>query len=237
MRSTINLIINEQFGFHPKHSCPQQALRLVKYTTESFKTKKKTVAVFYDVAKAFDKVWHAEREFLKAPRSLPFCTQRHTTTYQQKGVQLEPTEFVAWTERNICSPTDADSLGSKPRESRNLHFRDYIMRVKKTANFYQARLNGMLLRIVIFCAEMTPLKAVTRQSSHAPSTPSCVVRPRQVNLSRVPANSIAVPVMFSSGGLFYTLLDGCTTSPREFPKYCTDLQEVAERPIPPKKTP
>ncbi|GBP67563.1 Probable RNA-directed DNA polymerase from transposon BS [Eumeta japonica] len=53
------LIINEQFGFRPNHSCPQQALRLVEYITEGFKTKKRTVAVFFDVAKAFDRVWHA----------------------------------------------------------------------------------------------------------------------------------------------------------------------------------
>ncbi|GBP37385.1 Probable RNA-directed DNA polymerase from transposon BS [Eumeta japonica] len=30
------LIINEQFGFRPDHSCPQQALRLVEYITDGF---------------------------------------------------------------------------------------------------------------------------------------------------------------------------------------------------------
>ncbi|GBP59736.1 RNA-directed DNA polymerase from mobile element jockey [Eumeta japonica] len=53
------LIINEQFGFRPNHSCSQQALRLVEYISEGFKIKRKTVAVFFDVAKAFDRVWHA----------------------------------------------------------------------------------------------------------------------------------------------------------------------------------
>ncbi|GBP95908.1 Probable RNA-directed DNA polymerase from transposon BS [Eumeta japonica] len=53
------LIIDEQFGFRPQHSCPQQALRLVEYISEGFKRKHKTVAVFFDVAKAFDRVWHA----------------------------------------------------------------------------------------------------------------------------------------------------------------------------------
>ncbi|GBP89778.1 Probable RNA-directed DNA polymerase from transposon BS [Eumeta japonica] len=53
------LIINEQFGFRPNHSFPQQALRLVEYILESFKIKRKTVAVFFDVAKAFDRLWHA----------------------------------------------------------------------------------------------------------------------------------------------------------------------------------
>ncbi|GBP60591.1 RNA-directed DNA polymerase from mobile element jockey [Eumeta japonica] len=53
------LIIDEQFGFRPAHSCPQQVLRLVEYVTEGFKSKQKTVAVFFDVAKAFNRVWHA----------------------------------------------------------------------------------------------------------------------------------------------------------------------------------
>ncbi|GBP70595.1 Probable RNA-directed DNA polymerase from transposon BS [Eumeta japonica] len=41
------------------HSCPQQALRLVEYISEGFKIKRKTVAFFFDVAKSFDRVWHA----------------------------------------------------------------------------------------------------------------------------------------------------------------------------------
>ncbi|GBP18152.1 Probable RNA-directed DNA polymerase from transposon BS [Eumeta japonica] len=43
------IIINEQFGFRPNHSCPQQALRLVEYITESFKTKKRIIAVFFSM--------------------------------------------------------------------------------------------------------------------------------------------------------------------------------------------
>ncbi|GBP11394.1 Probable RNA-directed DNA polymerase from transposon BS [Eumeta japonica] len=43
----------------PHHSYPQQALRFIEYISEGFKVKKKTVAVFFDVAKAFDRVWHA----------------------------------------------------------------------------------------------------------------------------------------------------------------------------------
>ncbi|GBP26650.1 Probable RNA-directed DNA polymerase from transposon BS [Eumeta japonica] len=53
------LIMDEQFGFRPAHSCPQQVLRLVEYVSEGFETEPSTVAVFFDVAKAFDRVWHA----------------------------------------------------------------------------------------------------------------------------------------------------------------------------------
>ncbi|GBP35560.1 RNA-directed DNA polymerase from mobile element jockey [Eumeta japonica] len=48
-------LINEQFVFPPNQSCPQQALRLIEYITERFKTKKTTVVVFFDVAKTFDR--------------------------------------------------------------------------------------------------------------------------------------------------------------------------------------
>ncbi|GBP62139.1 Probable RNA-directed DNA polymerase from transposon BS [Eumeta japonica] len=50
-----SLIIDEQFGFRPAHSCPQQVLRLVEYVSEGFETERSTVAVFFDVAKAFDR--------------------------------------------------------------------------------------------------------------------------------------------------------------------------------------
>ncbi|GBP85413.1 hypothetical protein EVAR_60254_1 [Eumeta japonica] len=76
------LTIDEQFGFRPANSCPQQVLRLVEYVSEGFKTKQKTVAVFFDVAKAFDRVWLAEQEFLKTKPSLPCCTPRTLTTYR-----------------------------------------------------------------------------------------------------------------------------------------------------------
>ncbi|GBP89814.1 Probable RNA-directed DNA polymerase from transposon BS [Eumeta japonica] len=41
------------------HSCAQQALRLVEHVMKGFKQKQKTVAVFFDIAKAFDWIWHA----------------------------------------------------------------------------------------------------------------------------------------------------------------------------------
>ncbi|GBP84709.1 Probable RNA-directed DNA polymerase from transposon BS [Eumeta japonica] len=44
------LIIDEQFGFRPTHSCPLQVLRLVEYVSEGFETERSTVAVFFDVA-------------------------------------------------------------------------------------------------------------------------------------------------------------------------------------------
>ncbi|GBP58965.1 Probable RNA-directed DNA polymerase from transposon BS [Eumeta japonica] len=93
------LIIDEQFGFRPAHSCPQQVLRLVEYVSEGFETERSTVAVFFDVAKAFDRqtdISHlgmsaltrqdvlSEQEFLKAPPSLLCCTPRTQTMYRDR---------------------------------------------------------------------------------------------------------------------------------------------------------
>ncbi|GBP94600.1 Probable RNA-directed DNA polymerase from transposon BS [Eumeta japonica] len=77
------LIINEQFGFRPNHSCSQQTLQLLEHISEGFKRKRKTVAVFFDVAKAFDKVWHAGLIYklhqLQVPDCLVFIIQQYLT--------------------------------------------------------------------------------------------------------------------------------------------------------------
>ncbi|GBP00192.1 Probable RNA-directed DNA polymerase from transposon BS [Eumeta japonica] len=74
-RPPASLIIDEQFGFRPAHSCPQQVLRLVEYATEGFKRKNKTVAVFFDVAKAFDRS-------RSSSRLRPLLYPRTLTTYR-----------------------------------------------------------------------------------------------------------------------------------------------------------
>ncbi|GBP51061.1 hypothetical protein EVAR_87638_1 [Eumeta japonica] len=96
-----------EFGFRPAHSCPQQVLRLVEYVSEGFETERSTVAVFFDVAKTFDRqtdISHlgmsaltrqdvlSEQEFLKAPPSLLCCTYSAYTNDvprpSSSGVQL-----------------------------------------------------------------------------------------------------------------------------------------------------
>ncbi|GBP92924.1 RNA-directed DNA polymerase from mobile element jockey [Eumeta japonica] len=349
------LIINEQFGFIPNRSCPQQALRLVEYITEGFKTQKRTVAVFFDVAKAFDRVWHAglihKLYLLKVPDRLiliihNYLTDRHfvfkhENTHSSRrmiragvpqgsalcpllysvytndiprspsGVQLalfaDDTALYlrGQTERSICphlqkaieelarwfqiwrievnaeksaaisfiyregrSPevvargTPSLRINNAPipwtvltyaspvfahaapktlkklqllqnkfcRTATNAHWcvknsvlhRDLdlssIRKYMKDASerFFSiakiapesATFSSSLLRgatSLSFYPDFLcrrDLIVIPHMASHAPSTPPCVVRPRKAKLNRIPANSIAEPFMFSSGGLF-----------------------------------
>ncbi|GBP53507.1 Probable RNA-directed DNA polymerase from transposon BS [Eumeta japonica] len=98
----ISLLSDEQFGFRPAHSCPQQVLRLVEYVSEGFETERSTVAVF-DVAKAFDRqtdISHlgmsaltrqdvlSEQEFLAPPSPLLYPRTQTIPRPSSSGVQL-----------------------------------------------------------------------------------------------------------------------------------------------------
>ncbi|GJQ70625.1 hypothetical protein Trydic_g23016 [Trypoxylus dichotomus] len=54
----LDVIPGCQFGFRREHSTIHQVLRLVEHIKEGFNRRECTGAVFLDVAKAFDKVWH-----------------------------------------------------------------------------------------------------------------------------------------------------------------------------------
>ncbi|GJQ66609.1 hypothetical protein Trydic_g4581 [Trypoxylus dichotomus] len=54
----LDVIPGCQFGFRREHSTTHQVLRLIEHIKEGFNRRECTGAVFLDVAKAFDKVWH-----------------------------------------------------------------------------------------------------------------------------------------------------------------------------------
>lgn len=53
-----NILMPEQFGFRHKHSTLHQLLRVTEFLSEKLKARVPAAAVFLDIAKAFDKVWH-----------------------------------------------------------------------------------------------------------------------------------------------------------------------------------
>ncbi|GBP04130.1 hypothetical protein EVAR_74857_1 [Eumeta japonica] len=108
----------------------EQVLRLVEYVSEGFETERSTVAVFFDVAKAFDRqtdISHlgmsaltrqdvlSEQEFLKAPPS-PLLYSAYTNDVPRpssSGVQLAlfADDTALFTEIGIGAP---DSPSSPP---------------------------------------------------------------------------------------------------------------------------
>ncbi|GBP93245.1 Probable RNA-directed DNA polymerase from transposon BS [Eumeta japonica] len=140
--------------------------------SEGFKTKQKTVAVFFDVAKAFDRVWHAEVPQGSALSPLLYSAYTNYIPRPTSGVQLafftDDTELF-YKSRTRCSifrhlPRAIDELGQWFRKWRiepykylgvtldkNLHFREHIARVRKNALFYTARLGAMLATDAHWC--------------------------------------------------------------------------------------
>ncbi|GFS80303.1 probable RNA-directed DNA polymerase from transposon X-element [Trichonephila clavipes] len=53
-----NILVPEQHGFRPRLSTTHQLLRVVEYIKEGINRNQYTAAVFLDIQKAFDKVWH-----------------------------------------------------------------------------------------------------------------------------------------------------------------------------------
>ncbi|GBP10437.1 Probable RNA-directed DNA polymerase from transposon BS [Eumeta japonica] len=79
----------------PSHSCPQQVLRLVEYVSEALKPNS-TVAVFFDVAKAFDRVWHAANRHFTFRHERTHSTRRLIRAVPQ-GSTLSPLLYSAYT--------------------------------------------------------------------------------------------------------------------------------------------
>lgn len=53
-----NVIPDHQFGFRAKHSTEHQVLRVVNQITTGFNNRDATGALFIDITRAFDRVWH-----------------------------------------------------------------------------------------------------------------------------------------------------------------------------------
>ncbi|GFT45293.1 probable RNA-directed DNA polymerase from transposon BS [Trichonephila clavipes] len=53
-----NILVPEQHGFRPRLSTSHQLLRVVEYIKDAFDRNQHVAAVFLDIQKAFDRVWH-----------------------------------------------------------------------------------------------------------------------------------------------------------------------------------
>ncbi|GBP35324.1 hypothetical protein EVAR_20697_1 [Eumeta japonica] len=108
---------------------PQQVLRLVEYVSEGFETERSTVAVFFDVAKAFDRqtdISHlgmsaltrqdvlSEQEFLKAPPSaVPAYTNDTATVVVWRPTRRAIDELGQWFRKEDSNPDKSAAIQFK----------------------------------------------------------------------------------------------------------------------------
>ena len=79
---------DEQFGGRPRHSTSLQLDRLVKKITRNFGEKRLTVAVFVDVAYAFDTVWIDRLLYKRTHLNFPSYIV-HTNSSYLRGLTFE----------------------------------------------------------------------------------------------------------------------------------------------------
>jgi len=53
-----NVLINEQFGFRPRHSTVTQLLRITEHLAFEMNKNRFAALILLDLQKAFDSVWH-----------------------------------------------------------------------------------------------------------------------------------------------------------------------------------
>lgn len=70
---TISAIMPEQFGFREKHSTSHALLRVVEYAAKGLVDKEPTGAVFIDLSRAFDKIWHRGLIYKLIVKKYPAC--------------------------------------------------------------------------------------------------------------------------------------------------------------------
>ncbi|GBP67541.1 Probable RNA-directed DNA polymerase from transposon BS [Eumeta japonica] len=139
------LIIDEQFGFRSAHSCPQQVLRLIEYATEGFKRKNKTVAVFFDVAKAFDRV---NRHLGHTASSLPHKRVDKDTKLDKRGKRDKNSAVSARyaLKLNPCGGKGDTVATRRPHGERGEHPRLYKQGHPKGASSSSAAADGEATR-------------------------------------------------------------------------------------------
>ncbi|GBP27748.1 Probable RNA-directed DNA polymerase from transposon X-element [Eumeta japonica] len=198
------LIIDEQFGFRPAHSCPQQVLRLVEYVSEGFETERSTVAVFFDVAKAFDRSRSSSR--LHPLSSAVLAYTNDIPRPSSSGVQLAlfADDTALFTEIGIGAPDSPPPL-QRAIDELGQWFRKWRIEVNPTNQQpYNSSMSGHRPKLHPaaanrlrpagreptrdgFLRHPMPRRlppGVVHSACHAPSALACAVRPHSVKLSK-----------------------------------------------------
>ncbi|XP_047994512.1 uncharacterized protein LOC125232773 [Leguminivora glycinivorella] len=100
---------DEQFGFRPEHSTTLQLARVLHQAAAAFNKKEHTVAVFLDMEKAFDRVWHPGLLYKLSTSTIPRRIVKIVATF------LEDRRFHVAVEDAVS--TDRPILAGVPQGS------------------------------------------------------------------------------------------------------------------------
>jgi hypothetical protein len=94
-------IPDEQFGFRPKHSTADQLIHVTEFISHGMNQNKSTGAIFLDVAKAFDTVWHDGLVYKLHTAGLPLAMVKLINSFLQNRVFHAKIGHALSTERAI----------------------------------------------------------------------------------------------------------------------------------------
>jgi hypothetical protein len=90
-----------QFGFRPKHSTAGQLIHVTEFISHGMNQNKSTGAIFLDVAKAFDTVWHDGLVYKLHTAGLPLVMVKLINSLLQNRVFHAKIGYALSTERAI----------------------------------------------------------------------------------------------------------------------------------------
>jgi hypothetical protein len=102
-----NLLNASQFGFRADHSTTLQCMRLADHITLNFNNNMSTAAVFLDIEKAFDKIWHSNLFYILSELAFSTSLIKLITSKRNFKVLVEG-EFS--TPRNIAAGVPQGSV-------------------------------------------------------------------------------------------------------------------------------
>ncbi|GFV47543.1 RNA-directed DNA polymerase from mobile element jockey [Trichonephila clavipes] len=111
--NTNDILISQQYAFRAELSTSPQLLRVVEYIKTGFKNRKSTGAVFLDIQKAFDRVWHVGLLYKLIKTNTPLHLIKVIPSYlcnRTYSVRVNNTQF---TNRPVqCGVPQGSSLAS-----------------------------------------------------------------------------------------------------------------------------
>ena len=107
-----NLIINEQSGFRTKRGTADNLIFMTQKIKETINRGKKTCGIFFDISKAFDKVWHSGLIYKMIKLNIPLYLVKFVKNFlNNRSFKVKVKEAVSISYPVTCSVPQGSVLG------------------------------------------------------------------------------------------------------------------------------